>query len=312
MAVFTQVARQQLSELLGNFEIGALIEFSGIGEGSENTNYFVSTTQGEFVLTLFERIARLELPYYLDLTTFLASRGVPCATPLQKRNGEYISELSGKPAVIVQRLLGRSIDTPKTSHCFEVGRKLAELHLVGCEFPTKRDNPFTLDWYQQALRKLSSKIDFAERQLMQSEILYQEKFNPTGLPGGLIHADLFVDNVLFEDNKVSGIIDFYYACQDSLLLDVAIAMNDWCRNGDFRLEPLLKEALVDGYQAVRALSASEKDQFPTIVRLAALRFWVSRLLDFHFPRSGQLVKTKDPKELQYILEHHIQNHNVRF
>ena len=170
MAVFTQVTHQQLSKLLGDFEIGGLIGFVGIGEGSENTNYFVSTTQGEFVVTLFERICLHELPYYLELTTFLASRGVPCAAPLQKRNGEYISEVGGKPAVIVPRLLGTSVEVPGSAHCFEVGRKLAELHQVGSEFPCQRKNPFTFSWYRQSLQKLGPKMGASEYQLLKDEV----------------------------------------------------------------------------------------------------------------------------------------------
>ena len=307
MAVYTQVARHELSHLLEDYQIGELIEFTGIGAGSENTNYFVSTTQGEFVLTLFERVAPHELPYYNELNLFLADRGVPCAAPTRKSDGTYVSEVRGKPAVIVPRLPGRSVTSPTATHCFEVGQNLANLHQLGYEFPSKRDNPFTLIWYRQALDKLHPKIDLPDRQLIQSEINFQVKHETNGLPAGLIHADLFVDNVLIEDNTVSGIIDFYYACQDSFLLDIAIALNDWCRNDNYGLDPGRKEAFLSGYQKVREFSAPERDHFPVIIRLAALRFWISRLLDFHFPRSGHLVKTKNPKEFQHILEHHIDN-----
>lgn len=305
MAVFTQITRLQVVKLLSEYEIGDLVRFSGIGEGSENTNYFVSTTQGDFVLTLFERIDVKQLPYYLDLMTFLAGRGIPCAAPMKKHDGECISRVAGKPAVIVPRLLGTSIEEPESRYCYEVGLKLAELHEIGSEFTDRHNNPFSLSWHRQSLQELSSIISGFEFKLLNDEINYQENLRPVDLPTGLIHADLFVDNVLFKDNKISGLIDFYYACQDTLLLDIAITMNDWCRPGGLALDPALKDAFLKGYQQLRKLTEPEKASLPDYLRLAALRFWVSRLLDFHYPRSGPSVRTKDPKEFQLILEQYL-------
>jgi len=305
MAVFTQITRLQVDKLLSEYEIGDLVKFSGIGEGSENTNYFVSTTQGEFVLTLFERIDVKQLPYYLDLMTFLAGRGIPCAAPMKKLDGESINSVAGKPAVIVPRLLGTSIKEPESRYCFEVGRKLAELHEVGGDYGRQHKNPFSLSWHRQSLQELSSTISGSEFKLLNDEINYQENLRPVDLPTGLIHADLFVDNVLFKDNKISGLIDFYYACQDNLLLDIAITMNDWCRRDGFTMDPVLKDAFLNGYLQLRKLTELEKSSLPNYFRLAALRFWVSRLLDYHYPRSGPSVKTKDPKEFQLILEQYV-------
>lgn len=308
MSVYTTLDHNDLSEFLQAYDIGALSDFQGISEGIENTNYFVNTLENglrqSFVLTIFESIGFEELPYFLELTAFLAEQNVPCAHPIADRDGEYLQTLKGKPAALVQRLPGRSIVNPSAGDCRQVGEVLARLHVAGEGFPICRANPRGFEWKCKTAAAVMSKLPADEQTLLSEELEYQRQQQTATLPTGVIHADLFRDNALFTDNKLTGIIDLYYACTGSFLYDLAITANDWCNTGDGGLNEVSLSALLEGYQTHRAIPVVEQAHWQTMLRAAALRFWLSRLFDMHFPRSGELTHIKNPGHFKNILLHH--------
>lgn len=309
MSVYTTLDHNDLSEFLHAYEIGALSDFQGISEGIENTNYFVNTLESglrqSFVLTIFESIGFEELPYFLELTAFLAERNVPCAHPIANRDNEYLQTLKGKPAALVQRLPGRSIVNPSAGDCRQVGEVLARLHVAGEAFPIHRANPRGFEWKQETAAAVMDKLPPDEQALLTEELEYQRQQHTDALPQGVIHADLFRDNALFTDNKLTGIIDLYYACTGPFLYDLAITANDWCNTRDGGLDEASLSALLAGYQTHRNLLAAEQAYWQTMLRAAALRFWLSRLFDMHFPRSGELTHIKNPGHFKKILLHHV-------
>ena len=307
MSVFTTVSADELTEWLKAYPLGTLLELKGIASGITNTNYFVTTTSGRYVLTLFEEHTAEELPYFLDLMTHLAERGVPCPHPVKRNDGVQLDELNGKPAALVSCLAGRDIETPNEIHCAEVGRVLANMHIAGESFSGKSHDTRDSVWRQTTADKVFGLLN-ADDQTMLSQVMQrQANLNLDKLPQGVIHADLFRDNVLFDGEKIGGLIDFYYACRGAFLYDLAIAVNDWCVNVDGSLDKPRVMAMLKAYHAVRALTAEESVVWTDILPIAALRFWLSRLKDKHFPHAGELTHAKDPQHFQKILKWGIQH-----
>jgi homoserine kinase type II len=311
MSVYTTLNKSDLTEFLNAFDVGVIHDLRGISDGIENTNYFLTSLHDNdkcnFVLTIFESLAYEELPFFLNLMAYLAEHEVPCAHPVADREGHYLKRLKTKPAALVQRLSGRSITVPSLDHCRQVGSALAKLHLAGKDFPQARKNPRGYTWFEQAARKLQPKLAKEERGILDGELSLLQNAIKDQLPGGIIHADLFRDNVLFEQDRLTGIIDFYYACTGAWLYDLAITVNDWCSNSDGSMKTEHAAALMDSYHTERALTGQERRHWPVVLRAAALRFWLSRLCDLHFPRRGEITHTKDPDEFKRILLHHIRN-----
>lgn len=307
MSVFTPVSNSQLEVWLQDYAIGELVELKGISAGITNTNYFVTTTQARYVLTLFEQNSLEELPYFVDLMTHLASHGVPCPRPIADKNGQCLHTLNGKPAILVSSLSGRDVESPTITHCSEVGRVLANMHLAGQSFEAQypQHNSYNqrgADWRISTANKVLPHLSDEDQQLLQSTMAFQAQFDTSALPKGVIHADLFRDNVLFDETTLGGLIDFYYACHDVLAYDLAIAVNDWCVRADGSLDALRLNAMMNAYQAVRPLTEAEKAAWAGLLRIAALRFWLSRLHDQIFPHEGELTHAKDPNHFKKILK----------
>ncbi|MBN1378347.1 MAG: homoserine kinase [Gammaproteobacteria bacterium] len=309
MSVYTSLNNQELSAFLLAYEIGELVDFQGISEGIENTNYFVTTQLDgrpqQFVLTVFESLDFDEVPYFLALTAFLAEHDLPCAHPIADKNGHYLLKLKRKPAALVQRLSGKGMQQPEPEQSAQIGRILAKLHIEGQQFPLRKQNPRGLEWAQDAATRIEHLLPTEDRHMLETELEFQTRLNTDHLPGGVIHADLFRDNALYSDGRLTGIIDFYYACDGNYLYDLAITVNDWCSNPDGSLNKNLMQALVEAYASQRVLTASEQALWPAMLRAGALRFWLSRLVDLHFPRPGDLTHTHDPLVFKNILKERI-------
>ena len=273
-----------------------------IQAGIENTNYFVSTTQGHYVLTLFERLPAHELPFYLDLMAHLARHGIPCPAPIANLADQYLGTLNGKPAALVTRLGGRSIERPEAAHCAELGALLGRMHLAGRSYSAYLENPRGPKWWRFAAQEVKSFLRQNEAQLLEGELAFQAEHRFPDLPRGPVHADLFRDNALFEDGRISGVVDFYFAGVDCLLYDLAVCANDWCLGSDHSLDQGKAGALLAAYQAVRPVTPLEPEAWPAMLRAAALRFWLSRLYDLYLPRPGMLVHAHDPEHFRRILE----------
>ncbi|MHB1566185.1 MAG: homoserine kinase [Acidiferrobacter sp.] len=302
MSVFTAVDKAELETFLVHYPVGRLRTFVGIPTGIENTNYFVHTEQGQYVLTIFETVEPADLPFFLNLTAFLAEHGVPCAHPLPNEAGDYVGRLSAKPAALVQRLAGASVTAPAVAHCQAIGGALGALHVAGARFSPRRANPRGPHWWRETARALHDHLDTDAQACLQEELRFQALYRFADLPRGIIHADLFRDNALFANTALTGLIDFYYACYDTLAYDLAITVNDWCSTDDGRLDEARAAALLHAYQAARPLTSIERGAWPALLRAAALRFWLSRLRDWHFPRAGELTHTKDPLVFRRILD----------
>lgn len=309
MSVFTTVTEAQLRVWLENYPLGDLLELKGIASGITNTNYFVTTTTGRYVLTLFEKNSVDELPYFLDLMGHLAEHEIPCPAPIKMHDGKTLSILNGKPAALVSCLRGKSLELPSTKHCTEIGLVLARMHLAGTSFDLDMRNPRGAEWRSQTAAAVLPMMNEDMRAFLQVELKQQAEFVFGDLPQGVIHADLFRDNVLFDGGELGGLIDFYYACNDALLYDLAIAVNDWCFESDGCLDTARMDALLNAYQSVRVLTDAEKMAWPMMLRIAALRFWLSRLYDMHFPQEGELIHAKDPLHFQRILQCHVAQQN---
>jgi len=310
LSVYTQVTQAELSDWLGNYSVGALASFEPIAAGIENSNYFVTTSQGRYVLTLFERLPAAELPFYLQLMAHLARHGIPCPAPIADLSDQFLQQLKGKPAALVTRLAGRSIENPEKPHCAELGALLGRLHLAGRSYPAYLENPRGPKWWRMAFQDLKRFLKKKELDLLESELAFQAQHRFPDLPRGPVHADLFRDNALFEEGRISGVIDFYFAGVDCLLFDVAVCVNDWCLVDparDRRLDETRTRSLLGAYHAVRPFTAPEREAWPAMLRAAALRFWLSRLHDFHLPRPGMLVHAHDPEHFRQVLESRIEN-----
>ena len=304
MSVFTKVSHPELTAFLAQYPVGALIGHQGIGEGVENTNYFVDTTDGRWVLTLFERLNHDDLPFFLGLMDHLASRGYPSAMPARTHGGDNLTTLNGKPAALVRRLTGQSVLFPTVAQCQAVGRALGEFHVAAKSFAGHAANSRGADWRRATAETLLPKVEADARALIESELAAQAALDWQSLPQGVIHADLFRDNVLFVEERLTGVIDFYYACNDAWVYDLAITLNDWCCEPDGRPNPARWQTLMWAYRAARELTAAEQAAWPLVLRAAAFRFYLSRLYDWTFPREGDVVHVKDPAQYRRILEWH--------
>lgn len=301
MSVYTMVSDDDIKSFLDLYDLGAFISLQGIAQGITNSNYFLTTASGRFVLTIFEALKQEELPFFLLLKQHLSKQGVACPKPIQKKDGHFDSTLLGKPACLVSCLKGSDTSWPSETQCFNVGAMLAKMHIAGQDFPIKMENPRGHQWWYDASKKLETVMDEQDSLLLQEEISFLSKFQDHKLPSGIIHADLFKDNVLLDGEKVAGFIDFYYACHGNFIYDLAIAVNDWARTSENTLNKDLERAFLEGYESIRAISNEEKQYYPIAQRAGCIRFWVSRLLDFHFPVEGELTFIKDPNAFRDLL-----------
>ncbi len=305
MSVFTRITRPQLDQFFSAYNLGEVVSFEGIKDGIDNTNYGVVTTQGSFILTLFESLSADELPHFIRLLSHLGNNSLPCPRPQSDRQANPLRRLNGKPAAVFGRLSGIATASPSILHCQEIGLQLASLHRCTEDyvFPIKNSND--LSWCKTVLNKIGAYLSAADRGLVDDELAFQAKYSPANLPRGVIHADLFRDNVLFVGDQLSGLLDFYSACTDALLLDVAITANDWCcDNGTINNEKFA--SLLVAYESLRPLEPLEKRHWPIMLRAAALRFWLSRLEHQWYPRSGEIIQQKDPSVFRRILLQHRQ------
>ncbi|CAM8293361.1 COG2334 Putative homoserine kinase type II (protein kinase fold) [Candidatus Methylopumilus universalis] len=304
MSVYTSVNIKELKIWLQDYAFDDLTDYQGIKSGITNTNYFLMTAHDRFVLTLFEKNTIEDLPYFVDLMSHLATHSFLCPKPILKKNGTALSILKNKPALIVTCLKGKEVTNPEVNHCKAVGKSLAELHVKSANFVAQHQNTRDLSWIKKTAETLFNELPQDESKLLREEILYQEKQNYK-LPKSTIHGDLFKDNVLFLNDEVSGFIDFYYACTDYLILDVAIAVNDWCVNSDGSFDKSRLNAFLDAYKKIRSFNDNEDRAWNDVLRLASLRFWVSRLNDFYHAEEGELTFIKDPNHFKKILKKRI-------
>jgi homoserine kinase type II len=314
MAVFTEVTQAQADDLMQSLNLGPLSALRGIEGGIENTNYFVTTDQGEYVLTLFERLTREQLPFYLHLMKHLAGRGIPVPDPAADRDGDILHSVSGKPAAVVNKLLGKSQLQPQAVHCAAVGGMLARMHLAGADYARTQANLRGLPWWNDTAPVVLPHLDPAQASLLQSELAYQNHIAQSpaysALPRGPVHADLFRDNVMFEGEQLTGFFDFYFAGVDTWLFDLAVCLNDWCIDlptGEHVAERA--QAMLRAYNQVRRLGSAERELLPALLRAGALRFWISRLWDYHLPREAAMLTPHDPTHFERVLRQRV-NHPV--
>ncbi|MCD6027453.1 MAG: homoserine kinase [Solimicrobium sp.] len=306
MAVFTPVGLADLNNWLSQYALGQAYAIEGIPSGIENSNFFIGTDAGEYVLTIFEILSFEQLPFYLHLMNYLAQHGILVPAPVANNSGNFISCLQGKPAAIVSKLIGKSQAAPSPLHCAEVGTMLAKMHVTGQNFSLHQENLRGLSWWTETAPKVWKFLKKDEQQLLSTELQFQQMFAASPLyrklPRGPIHADLFRNNVMFDGAKLTGFFDFYFAGWDTLLFDLAVTINDWCINlDDGALDNIRVTALVNAYQLIRPLSIDEQEAWQPMLRGAALRFWLSRLFDFHQPRKAHSLTPHDPSHFERIL-----------
>jgi homoserine kinase type II len=308
MAVYTDVSFEDLKLFLAGYELGDAHVFKGIAEGVSNSNYFLQTPTGSYILTLYEtRVEQADLPYYLGLMQHLARRGVPCPVPVVSRNGSMTGILNQRPAAILTFLDGVSLRRPVAQHCHLAGKAMAEFHTAGMDFPHRRENALGPQGWKKLAGDCADSADSVAaglHDLIAEEIAALSLLWPANLPQGAIHADLFPDNVLFVNDRISGIIDLYFACNDSLAYDVAVALNAWCFESDGAFNLTNGQALVSGYEGGRKLTRDERDALPVLCRGAALRFLLTRLYDWVNHNPAALVRPKDPREFLRRLRFH--------
>ncbi len=305
MSVYTQITIEELHEFLSHYDVGTLIHYEGIQAGIENTNYFVDTSTDRFVLTIFESHSFAEMPYFLELMAFLHTKGVPSVWPIANKKQQLLQCFKDKPTTLVHRLPGQAVKHPTPQHCATIGDALGHLHLSGLDFNGYRDNDRDFRWWETKAHALLPHLMPDIAQLLTDEIAFHSQHRPDQLPHGIIHADLFRDNALFDGDTLGGVIDFYYACNGPLLYDLGVTINDWCSREDGTLDEDKMQALLHAYQQQRSLTTLEYENFPVMLRAAALRFWISRLYDQQFPRAGHLTHSKNPFTFQRILQQRI-------
>jgi homoserine kinase type II len=306
MAVFTEVSPHEAAGLLTELNLGTLQSMQGATSGIENTNYFVGTDQGDYVLTLFERLSFAQLPYYLNLMDHLAHKGIPVPAPQANAQGEILHTLKGKPAAVVTRLKGRNQLAPQAADCAQVGAMLARMHIAGQDYGATQPNLRGLAWWTETVPVVRPHLDEAQGALIESELAFQQALAASdaykALPHGPIHADLFRDNVMFDGPALSGFFDFYFAGCDTYGFDIAVCLNDWCIELDTgALDPVRAQAFVAAYDAERRLTDGELSLLPALLRAAALRFWTSRLWDYYLPRDAAMLKPHDPRHFERVL-----------
>jgi homoserine kinase type II len=309
MSVFTPVSVDEARLFVAPYKVGDIIDFQDIAAGVENSNFFVTTTEGRYVLTIFEKIPRADLGFYMGLMRHLHRAGIPCAAPLSTADGTIVRTLKDKPAALVARLQGGDIAHPTADDCFAVGAALANMHAAAAGFTMPMANWRGLSWWRREAEGLKSLVTTSESALLASEVSLQANFDQLDLPRGVVHADLFRDNILWNDQHVPHMIDFYFACHDVLLWDVAITFNDWCL--DFSAYPAARvtvshaKALLNGYNNVRPFSRAEHDCWPQMLRAAALRTWLGRLGYHYTPRASTLTHSKDHPFSEKLLRYYI-------
>ncbi|RYX95215.1 MAG: homoserine kinase [Comamonadaceae bacterium] len=310
MAVFTEVSFDEAAAFLHALDLGGLQDITGCAGGIENTNYFVDTDRGEFVLTLFERLTFEQLPFYLHLMKHLAGRGIPVPDPAADKAGAILHALKGKPAAVVNKLAGRSQLAPGVVHCAAVGEMLARMHVAGRDFVMDQPNLRGLHWWNETVPVVLPHVSDDQRDLLLSELAYQNHVAASSayaaLPRGPIHADLFRDNVMFDGERLTGFFDFYFAGCDTFLFDIGVCLNDWCvelQTG--RPDEERAAAFLAAYQSVRGLTSAERALLPAMQRAGALRFWISRLWDFHLPREAAVLKPHDPGHFERVLRQRV-------
>jgi len=306
MAVYTEVSFDEAAAFLNALNLGQLQNIKGAAGGIENTNYFVDTDQGQYVLTLFERLSFEQLPFYLHLMRHLAAHGIPVPDPAADAKGNILHQLKGKPASVVSKLRGHSELAPTADHCAGVGEALARMHLAGLDYPRRQPNLRGLEWWNETVPVVQPYITPEQSSLILGELAYQNHVAASSacrsLPRGVVHADLFRDNVMFEDGKLTGFFDFYFAGCDSFLFDVAVCLNDWCVDlATGAKDDERSAAFIAAYQSVRPLTAQERQLLPAMQRAGALRFWLSRLWDLHLPREAAVLKAHDPSHFERVL-----------
>lgn len=308
MAVYTEVPDDDLVTFVEGYGLGEVTAFKGIAEGVENSNYFLATEEGRYILTLYEkRVVPEDLPFFVDLVEHLAARGVRCPVPVRNATGGAIGELCGRPAAIFTFLDGMSVRRPKTQHCEWVGRALAELHLAGEGFSGQRRNALGLKDWRVLFERFQDDADQISPGLgtfIEDELTVLEASWPGDLPTGIIHADLFPDNIFFRRDEVSGVIDFYFACRDAFGYDIAVCLNAWCFEADYAFNVTKGRALLRGYQSVRPISAAERAALPLLARGAAMRFLLTRAYDWINTSPDAFVQPKDPQEYVRRLRFH--------
>jgi homoserine kinase type II len=310
MAVFTSVTLDDLGQWIKQFPLGKALALQGISSGIENSNFFLTTERGEFVLTIFENLGFEQLPFYVQLMRHLAERGVPVPAPVPNDRGELVVALHGKPAAIVSKLEGSSQMDPQPVHCAEVGAMLAKMHLAGRDFPLRQPNLRGLDWWVETVPKVLPFLDPERAALLEGELAFQREFAAGGvyraLAQGPVHADLFRNNVMFVGERLSGCFDFYFAGWDSWLFDIAVTVNDWCIDlASGRLDEDRVRFLTRAYHAVRPFTEAEAQAWQTMLRAAALRFWLSRLYDYYRPREAEMLTPHDPAHFERVLRERI-------
>ena len=308
MAVYTDVAAEDLAAFLAGYDIGELLAYKGIAEGVENSNFLVHTSRGYFILTLYERrVAAKDLPFFLGLMEHLHARGITCPQPVKNKTGAVLGEVAGRPAAVITFLDGMWIRRPSPGHCAALGEALAKLHLAGLDFKQRRTNALSVEGWRPLYENCRARANEVQRdlaELLAAELAQLERAWPRQLPQGVIHADLFPDNVFFLGDKLSGLIDFYFACTDALAYDVAVCLNAWCFETDQSYNVTKGRSLLQAYAAVRPLSEAERSALPLLARGAALRFLLTRLVDWFDVPPGALVRPKDPLEYYRKLRFH--------
>jgi homoserine kinase type II len=310
MAVFTAVTLDDLNQWIEQFPLGQALALKGIASGIENSNFFLTTERGEYVLTVFENLGFDQLPFYLNLMRHLAERGVPVPAPVANASGSLVTALHGKPASIVSKLEGHSQMAPEPVHCAAVGAMLAKMHLAGRDFPLQQPNLRGLHWWNATTPKVMPFLSDAEAHLLRAEMHFQDAYaacdHYKALARGPVHADLFRNNVMFVRERLTGFFDFYFAGVDTWLFDVAVTVNDWCIDIHTGvLDEARVRALLDAYHAVRPFTADEESAWQPMLRAAALRFWLSRLYDYHQPREAEMLTPHDPGHFERILRERI-------
>jgi homoserine kinase type II len=308
MAVYTDVSEGELETFLREYPAGKLLSYKGIAEGSENSNFLLHTSEGSFILTLYEKRVDIDdLPFFLGLMHHLAGKGISCPLPVERHDGKLFGVLAGRPAALITFLEGMWMRRPTVAHCREVGRTLAEMHVAGMDFPLSRPNALAIDGWRKLWAGSHERADEVEKGLaaeVDADFALFDREWPKGLPSGVIHADLFPDNVFFLGDKLSGVIDFYFACNDFFAYDIATCLNAWCFEKDFSFNLTKGRALLGAYQAVRPLSDDEKQALPLLARGSALRFMLTRLYDWLTIPDGALVQKRDPVEYIRRLRFH--------
>jgi homoserine kinase type II len=312
MAVFTEVPFDTASQLFSDLQLGALTSLKGCEGGIENTNYFASSDMGDYVLTLFERLTAEQLPFYLHLMKHLAQRGIPVPDPQANKHGDILLSVLGKPAAVVNRLKGKSQLQPSQVHCAAVGAMLARMHLAARDYARVQPNLRGLPWWNETVPVVLPFLSAAQAALIQSELALQNHVYAgaayAALPRGPVHADLFRDNVMFEGDALTGFFDFYFAGVDTWLFDIAVSLNDWCIDlATGQRDATREAAFVQAYNAVRPLAKAERQLLPAMLRAGALRFWISRLWDFHLPRDASMLTAHDPTHFERVLRARVAN-----